>query len=118
MRINPSPIVALNRAIAIAQRDGPECGLEAIRAMPQPDRLVGYPFYPAALGELELRRGNGEAAREHFHVALARARNGTEQRFFEQRLTACDVASAQGTTAVAFWEPNLSPTSVGDNDDD
>src|SRR5438128_123635 len=56
MGINPSPIVALNRAIAIAQRDGAERGLEAIHAIPQADRLAAYPFYPAALGELELRR--------------------------------------------------------------
>ena len=56
MRLNPSPIVALNRAIAIAQRDGPERGIAEIQAIPDPDRLIAYPFYPAALGKLEFRR--------------------------------------------------------------
>lgn len=102
MRINASPIVALNRAIAIAQRDGPERGLEAIRSIPQPDRLVGYPFYPAALGELQLRRGNSEQAREHFYEALARARNETERRFFEQRLTACDAQKGSESFSTQY----------------
>src|SRR5215831_3950386 len=54
MAIHPSPIVALNRAIAVAQKEGPERGLEEIRAIPDIDRLNAYPFYSAALGELEL----------------------------------------------------------------
>src|SRR5262249_29036059 len=65
MRIRPSPVVALNRAIAIAQRDGPERGLEAIRAIADADRLADYPFHAAALGELELRAGRPEVARAH-----------------------------------------------------
>src|SRR5215470_6688234 len=73
--IEPSPIVALNRAIAIGQRDGPEEGIEALRAVPDSDRLRKYPFYPAAFGELELRRGNLEAAREYFLAAAGLARN-------------------------------------------
>jgi len=75
MTIAPSPVVALNRAIAIAQRDGAERGLKEVHAIEDRDRLNGYPFYPAAMGELELRRGNREAAREHFSAALALARN-------------------------------------------
>src|SRR5262249_28178169 len=65
MRIRPSPVVALNRAIAIAQHLGPAPGLEALRAIPEPERLSSYPFYSAALGELELRRERRDAAREH-----------------------------------------------------
>jgi RNA polymerase sigma-70 factor (ECF subfamily) len=118
LQIDPSPIVALNRAIAIAQRDGPERGLQAIHAIPQPDRLAAYPFYAAAVGELELRRGYGERAREHFQAALARARNATERRFFEQRLAACDGACPQQAAAAAFWDPNLAPASAGDSDGD
>jgi predicted RNA polymerase sigma factor len=57
MSVRPSPVVALNRAIAVAQHEGPERGLEAIGAIEDRDRLGGYPFYPAAVGELELRRG-------------------------------------------------------------
>jgi RNA polymerase sigma-70 factor (ECF subfamily) len=89
MAINPSPIVALNRAIAIAQHAGPERGLEAIAAIDDHHRLKAYPFYPATLGELELRRGRREIARAHFAAALALARNPTERRFLEQRMNAC-----------------------------
>jgi RNA polymerase sigma-70 factor (ECF subfamily) len=89
MTIRPSPIVELNRAIAIAERHGPECGLEAIRAIRDYDRLSAYPFYSAALGELELRCGKQETAYQHFRAALALARNPMERSFLEQRANAC-----------------------------
>jgi len=90
MSVRPSPIVALNRAIAVAQHEGPERGLEAIGAIEDRDRLTGYPFYPAALGEFELRRGRHETARKHFHAALALARNPMERQFLTQRIGACE----------------------------
>jgi len=93
MGIAPSPVVALNRAIAIGQRDGAERGLEALHAIDDRDRLERYPFYPAAIGELELRRGHREAAREHFAAALALARNPTERRFLEKRVRGCEGAA-------------------------
>jgi RNA polymerase sigma-70 factor (ECF subfamily) len=90
MSVAPSPVVALNRAIAVAQRDGAERGLEELHAIDGRDRLRSYPFYPAAMGELELRRGDREAARKHFSAALALARNATERRFLQERVRACD----------------------------
>jgi RNA polymerase sigma-70 factor (ECF subfamily) len=90
MAIEPSPVVALNRAIAIAQKDGPACGLAAIRAIADPDRLAGYPFYFAALGELELRCGGSVAAKAHFQAARGLARNEAERQFLDRRLHACD----------------------------
>jgi RNA polymerase sigma factor (sigma-70 family) len=90
MAIEPSPVVALNRAIAIAQHEGSERGLDEIGAIVNRDRLAEYPFYPAALGELEFRRGSLNIAREHFRAALALARNPMERRFLEQRVNACD----------------------------
>ena len=95
MTIRPSPIVALNRAIAIAQNEGPERGLEEIGSITDADRLAKYPFYPAALGELELRRGSHETAREHFGAALALARNPMERRFLDRRIGACKRSGAQ-----------------------
>ena len=89
MALAPSPVVALNRAIAMGQQDGAERGLEALRGIAGRDRLAGYPFYPAAMGELELRRGHREAAREHFRAALPLARNATERRFLERRMRDC-----------------------------
>ena len=93
MTIGPSPVVALSRAIAVAQKEGPERGLEELASIPGRERLAGYPFYFAALGELQLRCGRRELAREQFRAALAVARNPMEQRFLEQRLQACDPAA-------------------------
>ncbi|MGA8574609.1 MAG: sigma-70 family RNA polymerase sigma factor [Candidatus Cybelea sp.] len=97
MRLAPSPVVALNRAIAVGQRDGPELGLEAIDAIDRRHRLGEYPFYHAARGELELRRGNDAAAREHFAAAIHAARNPEERRFYESRRSAC-LAVTRGTS--------------------
>jgi RNA polymerase sigma factor (sigma-70 family) len=103
--LRPSPVVALNRAIAIAQSEGPERGLAAIYAIEDPERLAGYPFYAATLGELELRSGRSDRARERFEEALATARNPMERRFLLQRIAACesavgDVASAEAATRI------------------
>jgi len=86
MEIAPSPVTALNRAIAIGQRDGPARGIEALDSIADQGRLAHYPFYPAARGELELRRGNKDAAQRHLEAALTLARNGEERRFLEKRL--------------------------------
>ncbi len=89
MAIRPSPIVALNRAIAVGQHEGPRRGLEEICAIQDLERLVNYPFYHAALGQFEIASGHLEKAREHFQAALALARNPMEQNFFEERIGAC-----------------------------
>lgn len=88
MTIRPSPVVALNRAIAVAQKSGPESGIAEIQAIARSELLASYPFLPAALGELELRAGQIESAREHFEAAVALARNPMERRFLELRLEA------------------------------
>ena len=86
MSIAPSPVVALSRAIAIGERDGPAQGLEALAAMADRERLEAYPFYPAAMGEFELRRGQSDAARDLFARAASLARNPSERRFFAARV--------------------------------
>ena len=90
LTLRPSPVIALNRAVAVAYAEGPERGLEEIQAIAEADRLAAYPFYHAALGELELKRGRSAAAHTHFDAALATARNETERRFFRQRLRECE----------------------------
>jgi predicted RNA polymerase sigma factor len=89
MRIRPSPVVALNHAMAVAQADGSARGLEAIAAIDGIDRLQAYPFYEAALGELELRCGRLDAARGHLEAARELARNEPERRFLTRRIAAC-----------------------------
>jgi RNA polymerase sigma factor (sigma-70 family) len=91
LALHPSPVVALNRAIAVAQREGPERGLAEIEGIAGRERLAKYPFYPAALAELELRRGRLGAARAHFRAAIVLGRNPMERRFLEHRLAACGI---------------------------
>jgi RNA polymerase sigma-70 factor (ECF subfamily) len=86
MSIAPSPVVALSRAIAIGERDGPAEGLEALAAIVEQERLKAYPFYPAAMGEFELRLGRTDAARDLFARAASLARNPSERRFFAARV--------------------------------
>ncbi|HSU94919.1 MAG TPA: DUF6596 domain-containing protein [Gemmatimonadaceae bacterium] len=85
LAIRPSPVVALGRAIAIAQHEGAARGLAEIASIADAGRLADYPFYFAALGELEHQRGNTAAACEHFLSASVRARNPLERNFFERR---------------------------------
>jgi len=89
MQISPSPVVALNRALAIAQRDGPHRGLAEIEHIADHDRLREYPFYSAALGELHLRLGDLDVARDHFADAMRLARNATERRLLQRRIAEC-----------------------------
>jgi RNA polymerase sigma-70 factor (ECF subfamily) len=93
--IAPSPVVALNRAIAIGQRDGSAAGLTELHAIVDRERLCAYPFYPAALAEFELRGGNRAAARKHFEAALGLARNDAERRFLAKRVFACAVGETK-----------------------
>jgi len=90
MNIRPSPVVALNRAIAVAEMEGPESGLRELRAIEGRERLLSYPFYSAAFGELELRRGRRKVAREHFESALLLARSPMERQFLQKRVDACE----------------------------
>jgi RNA polymerase sigma factor (sigma-70 family) len=82
----PSPVVALGRAVALGERDGPASALAELGRIAGAERLAAYPFYAAALGELELRLGHLPAAAEHFRAALARARNDVERGYLLERL--------------------------------
>jgi RNA polymerase sigma-70 factor (ECF subfamily) len=89
MTIRPTPIVALNRAIAVGQRHGAHSGMRELRTIPNADRLKKYPFYYAALAEFELQNGQTEDAIVHFETALRLARNPMERQFFESRILSC-----------------------------
>ncbi|AIE83694.1 RNA polymerase sigma factor [Fimbriimonas ginsengisoli] len=86
VEMRPSPVVALNRAIAVAQLRGPAEGIEEIRAISERERLDRYPFYWAAIGELESRRGDFPEAREAFLKARDLARNPMERHFLSKRI--------------------------------
>jgi RNA polymerase sigma factor (sigma-70 family) len=82
----PGPVVALNRAIAIAELRGPGIGLDLLRAMAQEQRLSTYPFYWAALANLESRAGRRAEARSLYERAMGLSRSRAERVSYERRL--------------------------------
>jgi RNA polymerase sigma factor (sigma-70 family) len=104
LRIRSSPVGALNRAIAVAQAHGPARGLAEIRAIPGRTALASYPFYHAALGELEARRERFDLAAEHFRRALKLAHNDPERRYLARKIAASE--SKPEHAAVAYEQPS------------
>ncbi|MBI2515434.1 MAG: sigma factor, ECF subfamily protein [Opitutae bacterium] len=85
-RLKPSPIVALNRAVAVANLHGPEAGLLAISAIPQREKLESHYLLHAVLGELHWRMKDHRAAAENFRRALQLAQVGPEQLYLTRML--------------------------------
>ncbi|MBX3744295.1 MAG: sigma factor, ECF subfamily protein [Verrucomicrobiae bacterium] len=88
--LDDSPIVALNRAVAVGEVEGPGGGIEAVHRIRDRARLESYHLFHAVLGEFEARRGEREAASGHFRRAIALAPVPTERRFLERRALACE----------------------------
>jgi RNA polymerase sigma-70 factor (ECF subfamily) len=86
LRIEPTPVVELNRAVAIAMRDGPAEGLGLIEALLARGDLKDYHLAHAARADLCRRLGRTAQARASYKRALALARQGPERRFLERRL--------------------------------
>jgi RNA polymerase sigma-70 factor (ECF subfamily) len=86
LRVEPSPIIELNRAVAVAMRDGPEAGLALIDALLARGELTDYRLAHAARADLCRRLGRTAAARESYERALALTRQEPERRFLERRL--------------------------------
>jgi RNA polymerase sigma-70 factor (ECF subfamily) len=86
LRMNPSPIVELNRAAAIAMRDGPAAGLELVDAILARGELAAYHLAHAARAELCRRLGRVAEARAAYERALALTTQAPERRFLERRL--------------------------------
>jgi RNA polymerase sigma-70 factor (ECF subfamily) len=88
LRAEPSPVVELNRAAAIAMRDGPAAGLALVDAILARGELTGYHLAHAARAELCRRLGRSADARAAYERALALTSQAPERRFLERRLTA------------------------------
>ena len=86
LRADSSPVIELNRAVAVAMRDGPEPGLVLIDAILNRGHLSDYRLAHAARAELCRRLGRTAEARTSFERALALARQEPERRFLERRL--------------------------------
>lgn len=86
LQIEPSPIVALNRAVAVAMRDGGEAGLAAIDRIFAEGKLLDYHLAHAARADLNRRLGRFDEARSSYLEALKLAKQEPERRFLQRRL--------------------------------
>jgi RNA polymerase sigma-70 factor (ECF subfamily) len=88
MRVEPSPVVELNRAVAVAMRDGPDAGLALIDAILARGDLTDYHLAHAARADLCRRLGKADDARTSYEMALTLVSQEPERRFLERRLAA------------------------------
>jgi RNA polymerase sigma-70 factor, ECF subfamily len=85
-RLKPSPIVSLNRAVAVAMADGPAAGLKLIDALAATNELDNYHLLHAARADLLRRAGSSDEAAKSYVRALALVTNDSERRYLERRL--------------------------------
>jgi RNA polymerase sigma-70 factor (ECF subfamily) len=85
-RVQPSPVVSLNRAVAVAMAEGPRAGLALIDALSSTDDLDRYHLMHAARADLLRRAGSREEAAQSYLRALALVTNDSERRYLERRL--------------------------------
>jgi RNA polymerase sigma-70 factor, ECF subfamily len=90
MQVDPSPVVALNHAVALAMRDGPEAGLARVEALLANGALQQYRLAHAVHADLLRRLGHKAEARAAYQRTLALTQQAAEQRFIEQRLAELD----------------------------
>ena len=89
MEFDDSPVVALNRAVAVANVDGPDAGLKAVRAIRDREKLASYYLFYSVIGELEMRLNNREVAAVEFRKAFELAETKSERAFLLKRLQCC-----------------------------
>lgn len=90
LRVHPSPVVALNRAVAVAMHEGPAVGLQQIDAMLDRGELTGYHLAHSARAALCHRLGRTEDAKASWERALALAKQDPERRFIQRKLRELD----------------------------
>ena len=86
LRIQPSPVVQLNRAVAIAMRDGPEAGLTQIEAVLEQGELANYHLAHSARADMYRRLGRTAEARSAYEDALALTQQEPERHFLQERI--------------------------------
>ncbi|MDI5892357.1 RNA polymerase sigma factor [Halomonas rhizosphaerae] len=92
-RQQPSPVIALNRAAAVAMRDGPEAGLRLLEALEAHKAIVNYHLFHAARADLHRRAGHSREARLAYEQALALTSQQPERRFLQRRLAELTTSS-------------------------
>jgi RNA polymerase sigma-70 factor (ECF subfamily) len=94
-----SPVVALNRAVAVANLHGPREGMKAVSSIRDRGKLAGYHLFYAVIGELEMRMSNFQVAAEQFRKAFELAETKSERRFLLKRIQDCEPGSESTPSA-------------------
>jgi RNA polymerase sigma factor (sigma-70 family) len=94
--VSPSPVVELNRAVAVGMAAGPAKGLEVVDALASERALAGYPQLPAVRGDLLAKLGRLDEARQAFQRAATLTRNQRERTLFLDRAAACERSPSAG----------------------
>lgn len=89
LEANPSPVIALNRAVAVAKIHGPETAIRTLESPGIRGNLENYDLLHATLGDLEQKRGHHEAAANHFRKALDLTATSRECALLARRLGEC-----------------------------
>jgi len=92
-RLTPSPIVELNRAVALGMASGPAAGLELVDALASEPSLMDYHLLPSIRGDLLAKLGRAAEARAEFQRAAGLTRNARERKLLLDRAASCDSAS-------------------------
>ena len=85
LRVWPSPVVALNRTVALSMVEGPDAALDEIETLERDDRLAGYHYVPAVKADLLRRLGRHRESADAYRTAMELADNETEREFLEDR---------------------------------
>jgi len=86
----PSPVVELNRAVAVSMASGPQAGLDLVDRVADDPALQGYHLLPSVRGDLLVKLGRMPEARAEFERAAALTRNARERELLLARAAACD----------------------------
>jgi RNA polymerase sigma-70 factor (ECF subfamily) len=91
-RLTPSPVVELNRAVAVGMASGPAAGLELVDALTSEPSLTGYHLLPSVRGDFLVKLGRFDEARAELERAASLTRNARERGLLLERAAACDRA--------------------------
>jgi predicted RNA polymerase sigma factor len=114
-RLLPTPVVRLNRAVAVAFAQGPQAGLDLLDELHADPQMAGYHLLPGVRGDLLIRLGRTGEARRELERAASLARNTAERDFLLRRAAALDVPEEQGRLlgpAVAEFLAPLRPATA------
>jgi RNA polymerase sigma-70 factor (ECF subfamily) len=95
-QLAPSPVVELNRAVAVGMAFGPAAGLDLVDALVEEPSLKAYHLLPAVRGDLLMKLGRSEEARSEFEWAASLTENVRERELLQRRAADCALARGKG----------------------